>query len=179
MKEHKRQRIVILGAGFGGVYTARHLEKLLGRSNDFDIILVNKENYFVFQPMLPEVVSGHIGLLDTVSPLRRLLPRTDIHVREVERVDLDNRTISTSPGFRPHSHIIAFDHLVLALGNVTDFRGLRGLSEHALPFKNLADALRLRNPCHAGRADLLVLPDRCGGPLPGGPHARDHALRLL
>ncbi len=145
MKGRRRNRIVILGAGFGGVYTAQHLEKLLGRKDDYEIILINKENYFVFQPMLPEVVSGSIGLLDTVSPLRRLLPRTDIHVREVESIDLKNRTITTSPGFRPHSHVIEFDHLVLAVGNVTDFRGLRGLPEHALPFKNLADALHLRN----------------------------------
>jgi NADH dehydrogenase len=141
----KRFRIVLLGGGFAGVYTAQHLEKLLGRKDDFEIVLVNKENYFVFQPMLPEVVSGSIGLLDTVSPLRRLLPRTDIHVREVESIDLKNQTITTSPGFRPHSHVIEYDHLVLAVGNVTDFRGLRGLPEHALPFKNLADALHLRN----------------------------------
>jgi NADH dehydrogenase len=145
MKDRKRKRIVILGAGFGGVYTAQNLEKLLGRKDDFEIILVNKENYFVFQPMLPEVVSGSIGLLDTVSPLRRLLPRTDIHVREIESVDLKNQTVTTSPGFRPHPHVIEYDHLVLAVGNVTDFRGLRGLPEHALPFKNLADALYLRN----------------------------------
>jgi NADH:ubiquinone reductase (H+-translocating) len=145
MKAQKRSRVVILGAGFGGVYAAQHLEKLLGRRDDFEISLVNKENYFVFQPMLPEVVSGSIGLLDTVSPLRRLLPRTDIHVREIESIDLTSRTVVTSPGFRPHPHVIAYDYLVLALGNVTDFRGLRGLPEHALPFKNLADALRLRN----------------------------------
>src|SRR5215211_2432163 len=141
----RRARIVILGGGFAGIYTAMELEKLMDGADDFEIVLVNKENYFVFQPMLPVVVSGSIGLLDTVSPLRRLLPRTDIHVREVESVDLKNRTITTSPGFRPHSHIIEFDHLVLAVGNVTDFRGLRGLPEHALPFKNLADALHLRN----------------------------------
>ena len=145
MRDRRRKRIVILGAGFGGVYAAQHLEKLLGRKDDFEIILVNKENYFVFQPMLPEVVSGSIGLLDTVSPLRRLLPRTDIHVREVESIDLVNRTVTTSQGFRPHAHVIEYDHLVLAVGNVTDFRGLRGLPEHALPFKNLADALHLRN----------------------------------
>jgi NADH dehydrogenase len=145
MREQKRKRVVILGAGFAGVYAAQHLEKLRGRKDDFDIILVNKENYFVFQPMLPEVISGSIGLLDTVSPLRRMLPGTDIHVREVEAIDLQRRTVTTSPGFRPHPHVIGFDHLVLAVGNVTDFRGLRGLPEHALPFKNLADALRLRN----------------------------------
>jgi NADH dehydrogenase len=136
---------VILGGGFGGVYTALQLEKALGARADFEIVLVNKENYFVFQPMLPEVISGTIGLTDVVSPLRRLLPRTEIHVREVESVDLERRVVTTSPGFRPHPHLLPYDHLVLALGTVTDFRGLPGLPEHAMPFKNLGDALELRN----------------------------------
>jgi len=145
MSKQNRKRIVILGGGFAGVYTAQYLEKALGHSEDFEITLVNKENYFVFQPMLPEVISGSIGLLDTVSPLRRLLPRTSLHIRDIEAIDLKTKTVMTSPGFRPHPHVIAYDYLVLALGNVTDFRGLRGLPEHALPFKNLADALYLRN----------------------------------
>jgi NADH dehydrogenase len=140
-----RKRIVILGGGFGGVYTALRLEKLLGRRDDFEITLVNKENYFVFQPMLSEVVSGNVGLTDIVSPIRRLLKKTDLHVREIESIDLKNKTVSLSQGFRPHPHVIEYDHLVLALGNVTDFRGLRGLPEHALPFKNLGDALHIRN----------------------------------
>ena len=52
MSERTRQRIVILGGGFAGVYTALSLEKALGRREDFEIVLINKENYFVFQPML-------------------------------------------------------------------------------------------------------------------------------
>lgn len=141
----KCTRVLILGGGFAGVYAAKSLEKRVGRSDDVEIALVSKENYFVFQPMLAEVISGSIGLTDAVSPLRRLLPRTAIHVREVESVDLERKVVMTSPGFRPHAHAIEYDHLVLALGNVTDFRGLRGLAEHALPFKNLADALALRS----------------------------------
>ncbi|MBV9929087.1 MAG: FAD-dependent oxidoreductase [Acidobacteria bacterium] len=140
-----KKRVVILGGGFAGLYTARYLERALGRRGDFEVVLVNKENYFVFQPMLAEVVSGAVGVTDAVSPIRRLLPRTELHVREVESVDLKARTVTTAPGFQPHPHVLRYDHLVLALGNVTDFRGLRGLPEHALPFKNLGDALRLRN----------------------------------
>lgn len=141
----RRKRVVILGGGFAGVYAAQYLEKHLGNRDDFEIVLINRENYFVFQPMLPEVISGSIGLLDTVSPIRRLLPKTKLHVRQIEAVDLVARTVTTSPGFHQHAHTIAFDHLVIALGNVTDFRGLRGLPEHAMPFKDLADAVRLRN----------------------------------
>src|SRR5919202_2285789 len=145
MSERKRQRVCILGGGFAGVYTALYLEKALGRRDDFDIVLINKENYFVFQPMLAEVISGAIGLTDAVSPIRRLLPRTELHVREIESIDLKRRTVTTAPGFLPHQHVVHYDHLVLALGNVTDFRGMRGLPEHALPFKNLGDALNIRN----------------------------------
>src|SRR5262245_47806185 len=106
MADGRRKRVVILGGGFGGVYTAKYLEKSLGKDPDFEIILVNKENYFVFQPMLAEVISGCIGMLDTVSPIRRLLPGTQLHVREIESVDLQNRTVTTSPGFKPHPHVI-------------------------------------------------------------------------
>jgi len=140
-----KRRIVILGGGFAGVYVARRLERRLKRRDDVEVVLVNRENYFVFQPLLPEVISGTIGLTDVVTPLRRLLKRTDVHVREIDGVDLEARTVTLAPGFHPTPQVIHYDHLVIALGTVTDFRGMRGLSEHAFPFKNLADALRLKN----------------------------------
>src|SRR5262249_44286910 len=74
-----------------------------------------------------------------------LLRKTKIHIRDVESIDLDKKTVTAAPGFHPQPHVAPFDHLVLATGTVTDFRGLTGLPEHALPFKNLADALHLRN----------------------------------
>lgn len=138
-------RIVILGGGFAGVYTARKLERLLGSRTDVEISLVNRENYFVFQPLIPEIVSGNVGILDTVSPIRSLIKRTKLFVRDVDRVDLERRQVILSPGFKPRPSVLEFDHLVLALGNVTDFRGMPGLHEHALPFKNVADAIELRN----------------------------------
>jgi NADH dehydrogenase len=145
MTSTERQRILILGGGFGGVYTAMYLEKRLKRRPDVEVVLVNKENYFVFQPMLAEVVSGNIGMLDTVSPLRRLLHHTTLYIRDVEAIHLNEKVVSLHPGFQPKQLLLKYDHLVLALGSVTDFRGLPGLYEHALPFKNLTDALSLRN----------------------------------
>jgi NADH:ubiquinone reductase (H+-translocating) len=140
----KERQILILGGGFAGVYAARHLERrLAGRK--VGISLVNRDNYFVFQPLLPELVSGNVDILDTVNPIRSLLKRTRLYVRDVEAIDLAARRVTLSPGFQPRPLALPYDHLVLALGNVTDFRGMPGLHEHALPFKNVADALHLRN----------------------------------
>ena len=139
-----KKQIVILGGGFGGVYTARCLERLL-RPEEADICLVNRENYWVYQPMLPEVISGSIGLTDVVSPIRRLCPRTHLVMREVEEIDLKNRVVTVSPGFRPRQLKIPYDYLVIALGEVTNFYGMPGMLENARPFRTLADAIALRN----------------------------------
>jgi NADH dehydrogenase len=138
------KRILILGGGFGGVYTARLLEKMLAPA-EASISLVNRENYWVYQPLLPEVISASIGIMDTVSPIRRLCPRTRLIMREVEGIDLKNRVVNVSPGFQPRATQIPYDYLVIALGSVTNFYGMPGMMENAMPFRTLADALRLRN----------------------------------
>jgi len=141
-------RILILGGGFGGVYTAIALEKLLARElrrGEVELGLVSRENYMVFQPMLPEVISGSIGVLDTLAPIRRLCPNTNLYTRTVESIDLDHRSVQSAAGFGTRQHHLHFDHLVVALGNVTSFAGQPGLAEYALPFKSLGDALALRN----------------------------------
>jgi NADH dehydrogenase len=138
------KRILILGGGFAGVYTARLLERML-KPHEAGITLVNRENYWVYQPMLPEVISGSIGLTDVVSPIRRLCPRTRLVMREVEAIDLESRVVTVSPGFRPVATRLAYDYLVIALGSVTNFYGMPGMMENAMPFRTLADALALRN----------------------------------
>src|SRR5664279_6367870 len=110
------KKIVIVGGGFAGAYAARALERRLRKNSDVEILLFCRENYTVFQPMLAEVISGTIGITDVVSPLRRMLHRTHVHVREVESVDIENKTISVGAGFRPHAHVIRYDHLVIAPG---------------------------------------------------------------
>ncbi len=153
-------RIVVLGGGFGGVYSAMYLEKKFKRYKNVEIILVNKENYFVYQPMLAEVVGGGVGLIDTVSSIRKLLPRTRLYVRDIESVDVEKQTVTLMPKYSHTPKVIEYDHLVVALGNVTDFRGISGLQEHALPFKNLADSIVIRNrvidmiECAASESDV-------------------------
>jgi NADH dehydrogenase len=141
----RRKRILILGGGFGGVYTAITLQKVLQSRNDLEIALVNQENYFVFQPMLAEVISGSIGLLHTITSIRQLCPHITLYVRKVESIDLDRKVVITSHGFRPQPLEIPYDYLVLALGTVENFSAVPGLQEHGLHFKNLGDALVLRN----------------------------------
>ncbi len=133
-RESSRIRIVILGGGFAGVGVAAALESLQ-RDEDFDIVLVNKENHFVFQPLLPEVISGTIGLVDVVSPIRRLLPRTELHVREVEAVDLCGAEdgVTTKYGLSPASARSPVRPSRLRPRNRYRLPRPSGLPEHAFP----------------------------------------------
>ncbi len=96
--------------------------------------------------MLAEVVAGDVGILDTVSPLRQLLARDRRCSCARSRASISIAGSCTlGAGLMPRAQELPFDHLVVALGGVTDFRGIPGLPEHALPFKTLADAVRIRN----------------------------------
>lgn len=141
-----KQRIAILGGGFAGVYTAMYLEKYCKHLEDVEVALISRDNYFTYQPMLSEVVGGSLGVYDTVSSLRSLLPKTTLYIREVSEIHAIEKEIHLSPNFNHKNLCLTYDHLVIALGNVTDFRNSpAGLHEHALPFKNLSNALSLRN----------------------------------
>jgi NADH dehydrogenase len=138
------KRILVLGGGFAGVYAARELEKTL-RPEEASISLINQENYWVYQPLLPEVISGLIGLTDVVCPIRQLAPRTELVMREVQKIDFANKVVTVSPGFRPRQLELPYDYLVIALGGISNFSGTPGMVEHVKPFRTLADAVSLRN----------------------------------
>jgi len=148
MADRKKTRIVVLGGGFAGVYATMELEKSLGRSDDVEITLVNKDNFFLFTPMLHEVAASDLDLTHIVNPIRKLLDRAAFFNGEVLSIDLPGRTVEVTHGEiadQPHPHKLPFDHLVLALGGVTNFYGLPGLKERALTMKSLGDAIALRN----------------------------------
>src|SRR6476619_6712048 len=111
-----KKRVLILGGGFGGVYVAVHLGKLLSKKEheEIEIVLVNRENYIVFQPLLPEVVSGSVALNHVIAPIRRMAPRANLFTRDVESIDPFERTVTLSPGTRPAATSIHYDHLVIA-----------------------------------------------------------------
>lgn len=138
-------RVLILGGGFGGIYAALELERHLARMPALDVTLVTRENHFLFTPMLHEVAAGDLELGTIVSPLRKLLKRVHTFVGSVDAIDLAARRVTVSHGFDGHAHELPYDHLILALGAVTNFFGLPGVEESALTVKSLADAVRLRN----------------------------------
>jgi NADH:ubiquinone reductase (H+-translocating) len=169
-----RTRILVLGGGFGGVYTALHLERTFKSDPSIEVSLVSRDNFFLFTPMLHEVASCDLDVTHIVSPLRTLLRRTTIYVGDVEAIDLQRRTVRVTHGFEPHVHELAYDHLVLALGSVTNFYRLPGLEAHALTMKTLGDAIHLRNQliatleeadteCSEGNEGLLTFVVAGGG----------------
>ncbi len=137
-------RIVVLGAGFGGLYAALQLERLLPRGRH-ETVVVNRTNFSLFTPMLHEVAASDLDVTHIVNPIRKLLKRSDLFVGEVEDVDLRRRTVRLSHADGAHCHELEYDHLVLALGSVTNYYGIPGLEAGALTMKSLADALALRN----------------------------------
>ena len=143
----KKKRILILGGGFGGVYVAVHLGKMLSKREleETEIALVNRENYIVFQPLLPEVISGSVELNHVIAPIRRMAPRANLYTRDIESIDPVARTVTLSPGVRPTPLTLSYDHLVIAMGTRLDYSKIPGMREHASPFKYLGDALYLRN----------------------------------
>jgi NADH dehydrogenase len=141
----EKTRIVILGGGFGGCFVAKRLERRLGRNPDVEISLVNRDNYFVFQPLLAEVASGQILPHQVVNPIRRMLRRTHFFESDIHTIDLERREVSIHVGDGRRLRVLPFDHLVLALGSVVDLSGLPGMAQHSLQMKNLGDAFYLRN----------------------------------
>ena len=136
-------RIVVLGGGFGGVTTARHLERRLRGHADVEITLVSRENFFVLTPLLFEACSGRLELRHCAQPIRAAIGRTRFVEAMVEGVDLDERVVHAVAAERGR-HELPFDHLVVALGASTNERLIPG-SSNAFTFKTMADALVLRN----------------------------------
>ena len=157
------QRIVVLGGGFAGVSTAQELTRLLRRQGRLatrqavaadpgpgsgprvSVTLVNRDNYFVFQPLLADIVSGAIESTHVVVPLRRMLRGVDVEVGYVEEIDTVGRHVHVRRRQSGTRFTVDYDALVLALGSVTDFGTVPGMAEHAIGVRSLGDAFYLRN----------------------------------
>jgi NADH dehydrogenase len=136
-------RIVVLGGGWGGVTTARHLERSFRGRTDVEITLVSRENFFVLTPLLFEACSGALELRHCAQPIRAALRRARFIEATIEAVDVERRVVrAVAP--EAGTYDLPYDHLVVALGASTNDRLIPG-SSNAFTFKTMADALVLRN----------------------------------
>jgi NADH dehydrogenase len=140
-----RNKILILGGGFAGLYTAMELEKALRDDPETRITLVNRDNFFLFTPMLHEVAASDLDLTNIVNPIRKLLRKVSFFAGEVEKIDLAQQTVTVSHGFDRHTHDMKYDRLVIGVGSTTNFFNNLGLERNAVTLKTLADAANLRN----------------------------------
>ena len=140
------KRVLILGGGFGGVYTALHLDRALAaRASGLEVTLVNAENFTLFTPMLHEVAASDLAPADIVNPLRRMFRHVRFLEAEAEAVDLQARCVTIAYQAGSKRRQLEYDHLVLALGSEDNFFGNAELEKRAVTMKTLADAMLLRN----------------------------------
>src|SRR6201984_2219120 len=143
------KRIVILGGGFAGMRTAECLEEKLRTDSSVSLTLINETNALLFTPMLAEVAGSSLEPSHISTPLRSTLRRTEFIRGVVENVDLERRLVILrhDPAVDGASagRQVPYDHLVFALGSISNYLGMANLEKFAFNFKSLLDAIRLRN----------------------------------
>lgn len=148
------KRAVIVGMGFGGIRAAR---VLAGRG--LDVVLVDRNNYHLFQPLLYQVATAGLEQESIAYPVRamaRTWPGVRFHLAEVSGIDCTSRTLRTDAGPIP------YDYLVIGAGSVTNYFGLASVERHAFDLKELADAESLRNHILTAFEKAVIEPDPAG-----------------
>ncbi|WP_149179152.1 NAD(P)/FAD-dependent oxidoreductase [Streptomyces sp. TRM49041] len=147
-----RVRVLVVGGGYVGMYTALHLQRQLKaelRSGAVEIVVVTPDPYMTYQPFLPEAAAGNISPRHVVVPLRRVLGRCKIVIGEVKAVDHAKRTATVATLATEEEAAgpieVDYDELVLAPGSVSRTLPVPGLAEHGIGFKTVEEAIGLRN----------------------------------
>ncbi|MFF5144121.1 NAD(P)/FAD-dependent oxidoreductase [Streptomyces sp. NPDC013157] len=148
----ERARILVVGGGYVGMYTALRLQRRLKRElsrGDVDITVVTPDPYMTYQPFLPEAAAGSISPRHVVVPLRRVLDRCHVVIGEVTAVEHAKRTAEVATlataEEREGATFLEYDELVLAPGSVARTLPIPGLAEHGIGFKTVEEAIGLRN----------------------------------
>ena len=139
--EEFEHRILILGGGFAGFNAAKEICELIEDREDVGVMVISKENYLTFWPMVPGVVASDVGVRNIAQPLRRPLIHDGASFRraEVEEVDLENQVVTAG------GKEFSYTHLVLALGAQPSYFGIPGVQEYAINMKGIPDAVNIRN----------------------------------
>ncbi len=137
-------RIVIVGGGFAGYHAARKLLKTLPKDSGIEIVLVNRTDYFLYLPLLPEVAAAVVDPRSVSVSLPATLPGVRLALGDVTKVSLDERQVTyTDP--EGGIHELGYDRLILAVGSVNKLLPIPGVAEHAHGFRGIAEALYLRD----------------------------------
>jgi NADH dehydrogenase len=135
--ERKKPKAVIVGAGFGGLNSAKEL-----RDAPVEVILIDRNNYHLFQPLLYQVATSGLAPDQIAYPVRAIFRNQAnfaFHLSEVREIDLEARRVHTSGG------ILDYDFLILAAGGETNFFGLESVARHGFTLKDLEDSEAIRN----------------------------------
>jgi NADH dehydrogenase len=136
-----KKNVVVIGGGFAGTQLVRKLERIL--SDDWQVVLLSEENYTTFNPMLAEVVGASVLPSHVIAPIRRMVRKTRFISARATSVDIDAKTVHFEGEDRSGS--IGYEHLVFSFGSRANLDLVPGMQQHAMPFKLLGDALKLRN----------------------------------
>lgn len=134
---------MVLGGGFGGAYCARELGKVL--PEQWDVLLIDRNNYLLFYPLLVEAGVGNIEPRHVVVPLRYFIKRGERRMAEVTAIDLRANTVKIRNPEHGVDESLSYDHLVIALGSTTRLPHVPGLKEYGFQLKSLGDAIGLRD----------------------------------
>src|ERR687893_984872 len=136
------KKVLILGGGFGGYTAAKDLCELIKDREDVGVLVIAKNNFFTFWPMVPGIVSSDIDARNVAQPLRRALIMAGASFRraEAKRLDLERQVVVADGGIE-----FPYDHVVISLGGLPNFFGIPGVEEHSLQMRGVEDAERIRN----------------------------------
>jgi NADH dehydrogenase len=135
--------VLILGGGYGGLYTARKLERILP-AHSANLTIVNDVNFMLYTPLLPGAAGGTLEPRHVVVPLREELRSTNIYLGHVTGADPGRRAVHVRSA-EGREETLHYDQLVVALGSISRTLPIPGLAEHAVGFKTLSEAIALRN----------------------------------
>ncbi|MGY1436181.1 NAD(P)/FAD-dependent oxidoreductase [Streptomyces reniochalinae] len=143
MSTTERPRILVVGGGYVGLYTARRILKKM-RYGEATVTVVDPRSYMTYQPFLPEAAAGSISPRHVVVPLRRVLPKAEVLTGRVTSVDQDRKVASVTP-LAGDAYELPFDYLVIAMGAVSRTFPVPGLAENGIGMKGVEEAIGLRN----------------------------------